>query len=60
MSRHTKHMAIDGQVFFHRQLFVNPVKPWRCTTDPVEPVNGTNKYKNENKTHPFTPQMFSL
>ena len=23
--------------------FLQPVKPWRCTTGPVEPVNGINK-----------------
>ena len=43
LSRHTKHMAIDGQVCFHRWLFSDLVKPGRCTTAPVESVNGINK-----------------
>ena len=30
LSTHTKHTAIDGQVGFHRWLFANPVKLWRC------------------------------
>ena len=41
--RHTKHMAKDGQVCFHRRLFANPVKPQRCTTEPVRPLDGINK-----------------
>ena len=36
-------MAKDGQVCFHRRLFVNPVKPQRCTTEPVRPLDGINK-----------------
>ena len=36
-------MAIDGQVCFHTCLFADPVKPPRCTTGSVEPVNGINK-----------------
>ena len=36
-------MAKDGQVCFHRKLFVNPVKPQRCTTKPVRPLDGINK-----------------
>ena len=39
-------MAIDGQVFFHRGLLVNPVIPPRCTTRSVDPVNGINKDVN--------------
>ena len=36
-------MAKDGQVCFHRRLFANPVKPQRCTTKPVRPLDGINK-----------------
>ena len=36
-------MAKDGQVCFHRRLFGNPVKPQRCTTEPVKPLDGINK-----------------
>ena len=39
-------MAIDGQVFFHRRLFADPVKPPRCTTGSVELLNGINKDVN--------------
>ena len=31
-------MGIDGQVYFS-----DHVKTWKCTTEPVEPVNGINK-----------------
>ena len=36
-------MAKDGQVCFHRRLFANTVKPQRCTTEPVRPLDGINK-----------------
>ena len=36
-------MAKDGQVCFHRGLFVDPVKPQRFTTEPVRPLDGINK-----------------
>ena len=36
-------MAKDGQVCFHRRPFANPVKPKRCTTEPVSPLDGINK-----------------
>ena len=36
-------MAKDGQVCFHRRLFANPIKPQRCTTEPVRPLDGINK-----------------
>ena len=35
-------MDIDGQVCFHRRPFVIPVRPLRCTTGPLGPVNGIN------------------
>ena len=41
--RNTKHMAIDGQVSFHRWLYAKPFKSLKCTTGPVERVNGFNK-----------------
>ena len=37
------HMAKDGQVYFHRGLFVHPVKSQRFTTEPVGPLDGINK-----------------
>ena len=36
-------MAKDGQVCFHRRLFADLVKPQRCTTEPVRPLDGINK-----------------
>ena len=36
-------MAKDGQVCFHRRLYADPVKPQRCTTEPVRPLDGINK-----------------
>ena len=36
-------MAGDGQVCFHRRLFADPMKPQRCTTEPVRPLDGINK-----------------
>ena len=36
-------MTINSQVYFHRWLFADPVKPWRQITGPMEPVNGSNK-----------------
>ena len=32
-----------AQVCFHRRVIANPVKPQRCTTDPVRPLDGINK-----------------
>ena len=36
-------MAEDDQVCFYKRLFSNPVKPLRCTTEPVRPLDGINK-----------------
>ena len=36
-------MAKDGQVCFLGKLFADPVKPQRCTTEPVRPLDGINK-----------------
>ena len=43
LHRHTKHMGKNGQICFHRGLFVNAVKPQRCTTEPVWPLDDINK-----------------
>ena len=43
LSRHANYEAIDGQVCcFHRQSFVDPVKPRRSTTESMGPLMGTN------------------
>ena len=44
-------MAKDGQVCFHRRLFANPLKPQKCTTEPVMPLDGTNKDVSATCTH---------
>ena len=49
-----KHMAIDGKVCFHRQLFVYTVKPLSCTTGCVEKVNGINKDMSHSRLLPPT------
>ena len=36
-------MAKDGKICFHRRPFANPIKPQRCTTEPVGPLDGINK-----------------
>ena len=36
-------MAKDSQVCFHKRLFADPVKPQRCTTETVRPLDGINK-----------------
>ena len=43
ISIHAKHMAKDGQVCFHRSPFVKPVNLQKCITEPVKPLDGTNK-----------------
>ena len=43
LPRNTKHIAIDGQVCFHRRLIADPVKPPRSPTGYVSLVNGINK-----------------
>ena len=43
-STHIKHMTMDDQICFHiYTAFASPVKPCRCITRPVEPMNGINK-----------------
>ena len=36
-------MTKDAQRCFHRMFFADPVKPQRCTTEPVRPLDGINK-----------------
>ena len=44
LSRRTKHMVNkDGQVCFPRRRFANPVNTRRCNTEPVKPLDNTNK-----------------
>ena len=39
----TQHMAKDGQVCFHKRLLADPVNTRKYTTEPVKPLDGTNK-----------------
>ena len=41
--RDTKHLRLDGQVCFYRQLFSNAVKPRGCLSWPLWPLRGINK-----------------
>ena len=34
------YVHVDDQVCFHSWLFADRVKPWTCTTGPVEPISG--------------------
>ena len=43
LSRDTKHLKIDDQVCFFRQLFSNAVKPRGCISWPLWPLRGINK-----------------
>ena len=52
--RSTKHMAIDGQVCFHIQPFAIPIKPPRCTTGSLGPVNHINKDVSGARLLPMT------
>ena len=40
LPRNAKHMAIYGQVYFHRRPFAIPIRLPRCTTGSWGPVNG--------------------
>ena len=60
LPRNIKHMAIGGQVCFHRWLFANPVRPLRCTTGSVEPVNGINKNVSGDRLLPMTILTYSV
>ena len=41
--RGTKHLRLDGQVCFYRQLFSEAVKPGGCLSWPLWPLRGINK-----------------
>ena len=43
LSIHSDKIAIDGQVFFSRQLFANPAGPWKANTGAVRPLGSINK-----------------
>ena len=61
MPKHTKHMAKDGQVCFHRRLFADPVKPQRCTTEPVRSlVDGINKDVGDAKLLLITTSVYPV
>ena len=60
LSRHIKNMALDGQVCFYRWLFVNLVKPWRCTVEAVEPVNSIIKDVSDAKLLPMTVSAYPV
>ena len=47
-------MAVDGQVCFYRQLFVDLVKPRGCITGPLVPLRGTNKTVGSATLQPTT------
>ena len=53
-------MAKDGQVYFHRRLFVDPVKPHRCTTEPVRPLDGINKDVGDAKLLLMTASVYPV
>ena len=38
-----KHMAVDGEVCFHRQPFADPIKPPNYATGSMELVSGISK-----------------
>ena len=58
--RNTKHMAIDGQVCFQRQLFADPVKPQKYNKESVEPVNGINKDMRDTTLLPKTISTYPV
>ena len=37
------HFNADSQVYFHRWLFANPVKPCWCIMGPMKPLGSTNQ-----------------
>ena len=40
---HCPDVAINNKVFYHRWLFAEPVKPFLCTTGPMEPLGSSNQ-----------------
>ena len=53
-------MAVNDQVCFHTSLFSDPVKPPRCATVSVEPVNGINKDVNGARLLPKTISTYPV
>ena len=53
-------MDIDGQVCFHRQPFATPVRPLRCTTGSLGPVNGINKDVSSTRLLPTTVSTYPV
>ena len=53
-------MDIDGQVCFHRRPFAIPVRPLRCTTGPLGPVNGINKDVSGTRLLPTTLSTYPM
>ena len=53
-------MDIDGQVCFHTRPFAIPVRPLRCTTGPLGPVNGINKDVSGTRLLPTTVSTYPM
>ena len=53
-------MDIDGQDCFHRQPFAIPVRPLRCTTGSLGPVNGINKDVSGTRLLPTTVSTYPM
>ena len=53
-------MAKDGQVCFHRRLFAGPVKPQRCITEPVRPLDCINKDVDDAKLLLMTTSVYPV
>ena len=54
------YVAIDGQVCFHKRLFVDAVKPHWCITGPVEPLGSTNKNWWDAKLVPVSISIYPV
>ena len=53
-------MAVDGQVYFHRWLFIVPVRPPRCTSGSLGPMNGINKDVSGTRLLPMTVSTYPV
>ena len=60
LPRRTKHMTKDDQGCFHRRLFANLVKPQRCTTKPVKPLDGIDKDVSSAKLLLMTTSIYPV
>ena len=60
LARTALHMAIYGQVCFHRWPFVIPVRSTRCTTDSLGPVNDINKDMSGTRLLPTTVSTYPV